>query len=117
MSKGRTPPPANDPALDPIRMTPDQQQRSLHHLHRVQAGVALNQERDPSNAAPKHLRVGIDSAHVSHAALVWLLVAKGVITNDEYVEALLVAAKAEADRYEAELQKHYGPGLKLGSLY
>ena len=83
----------------------------------MQSGVAFHQEADPSNKSPKHLRVGINSAHVSHAALARLLAAKGIITNDEYVEALIDQAKQEADGYERLLSEIYGREVKLGSLY
>jgi hypothetical protein len=118
MTKGRTPPePTNTP--DPVHMTPDQQQRYMHHLHRMQAGVALQQGIDPTDGAPKHLRVGINSAHISHAALVRVLVARGLISNDEYVEALIQQTQEEADSYEERLARHYGAEgkFKLGSHY
>ena len=61
-----------------------------------------------SGANRKSLRHGIDSAFISDAAIVGLLIKKGVITNDEHLEALAEAADAEAERYRAEVARAYG---------
>lgn len=80
-------------------------------LHGVQSAIAYAIDRGDGYAAtePKHLRVGIDSAHVSNLALANLLIAKGVFTNIEYVGALLGAAEAEL----ADWELRFAP-LKFG---
>lgn len=74
-------------------------------MHAMQTGVAYDLKRDPSSGTPKHLRVGVNSALVNDAALVRVLVAKGVFTMEEYLEALRLEACREVDRYEARLSE------------
>jgi len=80
--------------------------------HAMQTGVAYKMEHDPSETSPKHLRVGINSAMVDAAALAKLLIAKGVITEDEYTTAITEEMGREVARYEAWLSEHYG-GKKI----
>lgn len=78
-------------------------------LHGIQTGVAMEIEGKMNDATtPKHLRVGIDSAHVSHAALIRLLLDKKLITIDEYQEELRLETNRELDRYESRVRQHYG---------
>ncbi len=82
--------------------------------HAVQAGVAM----DPRSQAPgydrhKHLRTGLDMRAADMMGLVKLLMAKGIITELEYVEAMAEAAEAEKARYEAYLTEHLGMKITL----
>lgn len=91
-------------------------------LHAMQSGVLAEITHDervnvPINSrdtGPKHLRVGVNSAMVTDAALARLLMDKGIITELEYVEALALAAEAERTRYETHLTKLYGAKITLG---
>lgn len=67
--------------------------------HAMQSGVAAKMAVDPSETTPKHLRVGINSAMCDHAALVRLLIEKGVIAEDEYVEGIVAELRREVERY------------------
>lgn len=80
--------------------------------HAMQSGVALQITRTPEAAAigDKHLRVGVNSAMVDSGALVRLLISKGLITEDEYLEKLADQMEEEVERYEDELK------LPRGSL-
>lgn len=71
--------------------------------HAMQAGVALLMHQDPSETSPKHLRVGINVALADQGALARLLVAKGVITEDEYGDAIVEAMQHEVDSYVERL--------------
>lgn len=51
---------------------------------------------ETSSGSPKHLRVGLDLRAADHGALVRLLIAKGVFTEAEYLEAIANAAEQEA---------------------
>lgn len=83
-------------------------------LHAVQSGVAMKTElKIGEETAPKHLRVGVNSAMCDHAALVRLLVVKGVITEDEYLSAIAQSMNDEADRYEKELSGILGRDVVL----
>jgi hypothetical protein len=82
-------------------------------LHAVQTGVRTLIEMGDTLATPKHLRVGIDSAHVSDGALVRLLISKGVITEREHLEALVVQAEEERGSYEDRLSKKTGKKITL----
>lgn len=87
----------------------------LKLAHAVQSGVAYQMEKDPNGAAttPKHLRVGVNMAMVEHSALALLLMKKGIITDVEYYEMLIVQATAEKEKYELVLSQMYGGSIKL----
>lgn len=78
--------------------------------HAIQTGVALEHARGGRDGSPKHLRVGINLRAVDHAALVRLLIDRGVFTQLEYFEALADQAEIEKADYEQRL----GPGIHLG---
>jgi hypothetical protein len=84
--------------------------------HMMQAGVAMEMEKGLREVEPKHLRVGINTSMCDHAALVRLLVAKDILTNEEYAEALRDSMREEVARYEARLTRKMGMPIRLGSL-
>lgn len=75
------------------------------HMHRK------TDEPDHMETSPKHLRTGVNMAMVSQDALIKILIAKGIVTEHEYFEALVVAAQAELTRYEKELNMPAGTFL------
>lgn len=77
-------------------------------LHAIQTGVAFKMEKDGHDTTPKHLRVGLNAAMVEHAALAALMIKKGIITEEEYVDQLIIELEHEATSYQAELEKLYG---------
>ena len=82
--------------------------------HKMQTGVAFMMERDGTEVSSKHLRVGVNSALVDSGALAQLLIRKGVITEEEYLIAIVEAMEAEADKYEKRVQNAVGPhGRKI----
>lgn len=82
----------------------DDQQRYLEAAHGMQAGVAAVMGLgDSSETTPKHLRVGINSAMCDHAALVRLLIAKGLFTEQEYAKEVADEMERERDRYELRI--------------
>lgn len=92
-------------------------ERYENAVHRVQSVIAFRMAKavphisaNPSNVqrALKHIRVGVDSSFSSQKALTELLIAKGVFTMDEYVEAITVAMEQEADAQVASVQDEYG---------
>ncbi len=83
----------------------DQPRNNLPYLdaiHGVQAGVGYELFRNDGDdsRAHKHLRTGVNSAMCDHTALVRLLIAKGIITPEEYAEEVRLEANRELDRYE-----------------
>ena len=76
-------------------------------LHGVQSGVAYEHSKGSPDGSPKHLRVGINSAHVNNAAIARLLIDKGVITLDEIEEANRLAMNEEVAQY----QDRAGPNI------
>lgn len=54
------------------------------------------------DASPKHLRVGVNSAMASHGALAFLLLKKGLFTQEEYAEEVRLAMNDELAQYEEE---------------
>lgn len=83
-------------------------------LHAMQSGVAVEMTHRPEPTSPKHLRVGVNAAHVDHNGLVNLLIEKGLITRAEYVEAMADAMEVEKARYERHLSELIGAKITLG---
>ena len=88
--------------------------RYLAAAHAMQTGVKYEQESLGSDdGSPKHLRVGINTAMTDHSSLVRLLIAKGVLTWDEYEQAICEGMEAEKQRYEEVLSKKTGARITL----
>jgi hypothetical protein len=79
----------------------------------MQSGVKMEMELGAAATEPKHLRVGVNSALVDSAALAELLIAKGLITEAEYLEAIAVGMEREARRYEQILSERTGTNVTL----
>lgn len=71
--------------------------------HAMQSGVAYRMNNDPGETQPKHLRVGVNSAMVDTATIVKLLIAKGVITQEEFYKMLADTMEEEVARYQRDL--------------
>lgn len=81
----------------------------------MQAGVGLKENLGLSNeTTPKHLRVGVNSAMVEHSALARLLIAKGIIGEADYLEAMADGMRDEVALYERELTERLGKRVTLG---
>jgi hypothetical protein len=83
--------------------------RYMSEARRMQSGVAAAMHRS-AECHPKHLRVGVNSAMVETSALVALLIAKGIITEGEWLRAIADGMETERKSYERML----GPGVTLG---
>ena len=82
--------------------------------HAMQSGVKAKAAYTDDETNGVDLRVGVNMAMVEHAALTDLLMEKGVITEEEYLNALDAALQHEVRRYEAELSTHFGSNITLG---
>ncbi len=89
-------------------------ERYAKAMHGVQSGVAMKMNFDATDTTPKHLRTGINSAMVDTAALTQLLIRKGIFTQEEHLEELVVQAERERAAYEAELSALIGTDIRLG---
>lgn len=80
--------------------------------HAVQTGVAYDTTSEAHMRdqlrANKHLRTGVNMRAVDNAALVDLLVEKGVFTRLEYAEKLVQFAENEVRSYEEKLKAAHG---------
>lgn len=79
----------------------------LKDAHRIQTGVAIEIEAkgvDNMGANPKHLRTGLNMAMADHSSLAKLLIRKGIITDEEYLNAIQVGTREEADRIVQSLR-------------
>lgn len=81
--------------------------------HAMQGGVAMEMDYKPEPTEPKHLRVGVNAAMVDHCGLVKLLIAKGVLTEEEYIAAITESMAEEVQRYEERLSKRLGGIVRL----
>lgn len=100
---------------------PTDRETSLHReyrapCHAMQSGVKYDQELGASPPdSPKHLRVGVNISMVEMAALVELLEAKGVLTAEDFWEAVIGGMKREVERYEKLCSEKLGGGaVKFG---
>lgn len=87
--------------------------RYLAACHAMQSGVAAEMEIGSEDTSPKHLRVGVNSALCDQAALVRLLVEKGIVTEEEYAAAVTAEMEREVARYEERLSEHHGVRVTL----
>jgi hypothetical protein len=98
-------------------------ERYVNAAHAMQSGVRLKMTREgipddkdlsPSHGetSPKHLRVGVNSALSTLDAHTRLLIAKGVFTEEEYIEAVTEAMEREVDSYREALG--LPPNVHLG---
>lgn len=94
------------------------QDRYFAAAHAVQSGVKADMETDPNPSSrgattPKHLRTGLISAMADHGSLAGLLIAKGVFTEAEYLDAIASGMEAEQARYEQLLTRRLGKPVTL----
>ncbi len=89
------------------------QERYQAAAHAMQSGVAMEMNYDSKSTQPKHLRVGVNSALVDSSALAELLITKGIITEDEYLDAIAAGMEREAESYRARLQDRLGTSITL----
>jgi hypothetical protein len=83
--------------------------------HAVQSGIAFELAQvDPDSGTPKHLRTGLDLRACDHCTLVRLLIAKGLLTDEEYVETIRLETIREVIRLEDELSAKTGATVRLG---
>ena len=71
----------------------DEERRSLRAryeaaAHAMQSGAAIMLDGGSTQATPKHLRVGVNTAMADQGSLARLLIAKGLITEREYYVAI-----------------------------
>ena len=92
------------------KTTSDYEKEYESIIHGIQTAIKFEMEADLSNeTSPKHLRVGVNSSLISNGAVVSLMVKKGLITEAEYWEELIVFAQRDLDSYR---QKY--PGIYFG---
>lgn len=85
-------------------------------LHGIQSAVRFemtqrgipDENHDAILRMLKHLRTGLDARAADASGLAKLLIDKGIITFEEYVEAMRLAANHELVRYEEHLRTEYG---------
>lgn len=73
--------------------------------HGMQSGVAFEHSAGSTDATPKHLRVGINSAMVNCEAVAHLLIERGLFSLADYIEEIADAMEREVQRYE---ERHPG---------
>jgi len=105
----------------------EETERYAKAAHAMQTGVKMfqnfeHQEMANSNStfepsdSPKHLRVGINSAMSSQAALVKLLIKRELFTELEYVTAIANEMELEVKSYEKRIQDEI-PGKGTFTLH
>jgi DNA-binding ferritin-like protein (Dps family) len=94
--------------------TEEKWERSTQLLHAVQSGIAMTIEKGSTRATPKHLRVGVDNSIIMHSAICKLLFAKGIITEDEYLDQYIELLEEEVDKEEKTLSEVFGADIRLG---
>jgi hypothetical protein len=95
------------------KFTPEQDRRIIALSHAVQSGVKFDHETGGDGGDAKHLRTGVNIALSETAALGKLMVDKGLITADEYADAIIATLEREVASYEAMLSKRLGTKVTL----
>ena len=81
--------------------------------HAMQTGVKFDHEVLRSDdGTPKHLRVGVNTCKVDHAALVHMLIELGVIKREDYFLAIRKMMAKEVDTYDKKV-KSVNPSLTI----
>jgi hypothetical protein len=73
----------------------------------MQTGVEYKMQLNPKDTEPKHLRVGINVAQRDLSSMVELLIAKGIITLEEYTKAIADGMQKEVDSYQKLLANQF----------
>lgn len=81
--------------------------------HAIQTGVEILQASGSNDGSPKHLRVGVNLALRDLGTLSYLLIEKGIITEEELQAKLLAGLDAEIASYEADCSKALGSPVHL----
>lgn len=81
--------------------------------HAMQTGVAFEQSHGGHDGTPKHLRVGVNTCKCDHAALVCLLVDKGIINRKEYFTAMREMMRREVETYRQRIKESTGTDITL----
>ena len=84
------------------------------NAHAVQSAVALRLGRGGVDGSPKHLRAGLDLSKAEFGGLAVLLVAKGIITDKEYLAAIVEGTEDEVRREEDRASKEFGRPVSFG---
>ena len=85
-------------------------ERYMKAAHRVQTAIGFMP--DHPNQTHKGMRTGIDLSKSDMMGLATLLIDKGIITLEEYEEAIANSAEKEADDYEKELSSRMSAPVK-----
>lgn len=88
-------------------------EKYLHLVHAMQTGVAFEQSHGSVDGTPKHLRVGVNSIAVNDAALVRLLMEKGLFTEAEYLRAVVDEMQREVNRYTERINATLDSGQRI----
>jgi len=72
--------------------------------HGVQTAIAYDIGEGRKTTEPKHMRVGIDMSKADMLGLAVLLMEKGIITSEEYIEAMRLSANEEVAMREEEVK-------------
>jgi len=100
------------------QMAADEIERLLHQL---QTAIKFLHEWETDHVhppdlrftSPKHERVGIDNALISHGGLVALLIEKGIIKAKDYYDVQVEFLERDVERYKARLKNAFGMDFEL----
>lgn len=88
--------------------------------HAMQSGVRLEMEKEgidtssPTGRFLKHLRVGVNSCLVEASVVPSILIEKGLITEQEYLEKLRLIMNQEVANFQRRISLLLGKDVKLG---
>lgn len=80
-------------------------QAAAHAVQSALAAVLGALGPKAAGADPKHLRTGLNLVMADHGSLADLLIRKGVITEEEYLEAIAAGTEREAERTAARARQ------------
>lgn len=84
-------------------------------VHAIQTGnLYLGDQVDPNVKEFKHVRTGVDVAMAGIDAIKNILTSKGIISENDFLEAWNNELKFKVEGLEKRISKHYNANIKLG---
>lgn len=103
----------SDEGQNPVVEPSTPYDRYVAAMRALESWVAVKARMEPAETNPQQLRLGVNSALLQQSALVQLLANKGLISEDEFLEAMANAAEQEVARYQQWVSATTGVEVSL----
>lgn len=99
-----------------MKTTEEIHREHFNLIHAIQTGnLQLGDQVDPNVKQFKHVRTGVDVAMAGIDAIKEILTSKGIISENDFLEAWSRELKFKVEAMEKRISEHYGgTNIKLG---